>query len=47
MKNEYYLINEGDEVGDLWVVVDSNNDACFSSRSRKAAQAKCDEVNAR
>lgn len=46
MKNEeYHVIDEGDRDAYLWVVVDSNNDAHFSSRNKVAAQAKADELN--
>ena len=46
MKNEeYHIVDEGDRDAYLWVVVDSNNDAHFSSRNKAVAQAKADELN--
>jgi hypothetical protein len=46
MKNEqYYVIDEGDRDAYLWVVVNSNNDAFFSTRNKAVAQAKADELN--
>lgn len=46
MKNEeYYIIDEGDRDAYLWVVVNSNNDAFFSTRDKAKAQAKADELN--
>ena len=46
MKNkEYHIIDEGDRDAYLWVVVNSNNDAFFSTRNKAVAQAKADELN--
>ena len=45
MKNEYYIVDEGDRDAYLWVVVNSNNDAFFSTRNKAVAQAKADELN--
>ena len=46
MKNEeYHVIDEGDRDAYLWVVVNSNNDAFFSTRNKAVAQGKADELN--
>jgi hypothetical protein len=44
-QEEFYVVNEGDDDCNLFVVLDGKGNAHFSSRNRRIAEKKCNELN--
>lgn len=44
-QEEFYVVNEGDDDCNLFVVLDSKGKPQFDSRNRTEAQKKCNELN--